>query len=122
MAGRIAYTTPSVMDLYAQPFDALNGEFYPNGVTDLYDFELKVYNNEKEAMVECSDPASCRFRYGRYYTPELFDVTPANVCQDMLLEFHINVKGAHKVTPADEWPFRELRLGETLLDWESTVT
>jgi len=25
------------------------------------------------------------------------------------------------ITPADEWPFREMRLGNTLLDWADTV-
>lgn len=47
MAGKIAYTTPSVMDLFSKPFEAFTGEFYPNGVTDLFDFELKVFNNEE---------------------------------------------------------------------------
>jgi len=40
-----------------------------------------------------------------------------------MMQFHVNIKSAHYTsgTPAAEWPFREIRLGETLVDWENTV-
>jgi len=46
MAGKIAYTTPSVMDLMNAPYDAFNGEYLPNGVNgaNALDFLLEVHN------------------------------------------------------------------------------
>lgn len=40
-----------------------------------------------------------------------------------MIQFHINPKDAHRSqgTPDDAWPFREIRLGATLVDWEETV-
>ena len=74
-------------------------------------------------MIECSDASKCRLSYKWYHTPAFHGVTPANVCKGDLLQFHVNMKAAHYTdgTPADAMPFREIRLGGTLLDWEDTV-
>jgi len=41
-----------------------------------------------------------------------------------LIQFHMNTRSAMATscTPADAWPFREIRLGNTLVNWEETVT
>jgi hypothetical protein len=33
-AGKIAYTAPSVMDIYNQPYENFNGDYLPNGSTE----------------------------------------------------------------------------------------
>lgn len=121
--GRIAYTTPSVMELLNADIDAFNGEYLPNGSTDQLEFELKIHNDDDLFSVHCMDKSYCMLKYKRNYTPQLVDVTPANVYKDQLIQFHVNAKYANheNATPADAWPFREIRLGETLVDWEDTV-
>ena len=46
-------------------------------------------------------------------------VTPSNVCKDQLIQFHVNAKNTQSKwgTPADEWPFREIKLDETFVMW-----
>lgn len=46
-------------------------------------------------------------------------MTPSNVYKDQLIEFHVNAKNTQSKngTPADAWPFREIRLGQTLVWW-----
>jgi hypothetical protein len=41
-----------------------------------------------------------------------------------MVQFRVIIKNAGGLqgTPADEWPFREIRLGKTLVDWSETVT
>jgi len=58
-------------------------------------------------------------RYSRDYTPYLYAVTPANVYKDQIVEFQVNPKFTQNTqgTPADQWPFREIRLGQTLVWW-----
>ena len=71
--------------------------------------------------VTCGTSSNCRLNYLRDYTPYLTAVTPANVYKDQLIEFHVNAKNTQSSngTPADEWPFREIRLGNTLVYWGS---
>ncbi len=40
-----------------------------------------------------------------------------------MVQFRVNIKsaGGTQGTPADEWPFREIRLGKNLVDWSETV-
>lgn len=74
-------------------------------------------------IVYCAKSSNCKLQYQRNYTPVLYAVTPANVARDDWMQFHINVFSAHQTTgtPADQWPFREMRLGETLMDWEFSI-
>jgi hypothetical protein len=88
-----------------------------------------VYDTDDSWYTVCANSANCAINYSRDYTPFLSGVTPANVYKDQLIEFHVNTKNTQSTTgtPADEWPFREIRLGNTLVYWgdgdvDGTVT
>ena len=128
MAGYLGYTSPSVMELFKTDFDSFNGKVLPNGVSPPIDFTVKV-SNPDGYYVACATAASCLVRYSRDYTPYLYAVTPANVYKDQIVEFQVNPKSTQNNlgTPADQWPFREIRLGQTLVWWsdgelQGTVT
>lgn len=82
MAGKLAYVTPSVMELFNAPYQAFNGESLPNGVSGPLDFVAKVRDNDDNWFVICSDPTNCYFKYRRDATPQLLAVTPNNVFKD----------------------------------------
>ena len=119
MAGFIGYTSPSVMELFKTDFDSFNGKNLPNGVSPPIDFTVKVSNADDGWYVACQNAANCLMRYSRDYTPYLYAVTPANVYKDQIVEFQVNPKFTQNAqgTPADQWPFREIRLGQTLVWW-----
>lgn len=123
MAGRLAYTTPSVATLMNADYSQFNGNSLPNGYGTLPTFFVDVQNTDDGLNVMCAKQNNCKVRYHRSYTPSLYAVTPNQVCMDDYIQFHLNMKDAHESagTPSDAWPFREMRIGETLVDWEFTV-
>lgn len=62
--------------------------------------------------------------YQRDFTAQLLDVTPSNIYKDQLIQFHLDARSAHysQCTPDHAFPFREIRLGGTLVDWTDTVS
>ena len=104
-------------------FSMFNGDLLPNGYGTLPTFFVDVHNTDDGINVMCATKNNCRVRYHRSYTPSLYAVTPNQVCMDDYIQFHLNVKDTHNTdgTPASAWPFREMRIGETLVDWEFTV-
>jgi len=125
MAGRIAYSSPTPMELFNAPYDAFNGETLPySGGADLATFFVEIQNNDDNHKVMCGSANNCRVKYNKDYTAQLLDVTPANVYKGQLAQFHLNGRSVSRTecTPADAWPFREIRLGATLVDWEDLVT
>ncbi len=82
MAGKIAYVTPSVMELFNAPYSAFNGDALPNGISGPLDFVAKIKNNDDNWYVTCTVPSSCYFKYRRDATPQLQAVTPNNVYKD----------------------------------------
>jgi len=120
--GRLGYSTPSVMSLFKTDFEKFNGETLPNGVTGTIPyigFQLNILDLEDNWYINCGTAANCELRYSRDYTPNLLAVTPANVYKDQLIQFHVNAKNTQSTagTPADEWPFREIKLDQTFVQW-----
>jgi len=82
MAGKLAYVTPSVMELFNAPYEAFNGAALPNGVSGPLDFVAKVHDSDDNWFVTCTTPSSCWFKYRRDATAQLLSVTPNNVFKD----------------------------------------
>jgi diaminopimelate epimerase len=125
MSGRLGYKIPSPMTLLNAPLFAFDGEGLPQGGgSDPVQFKFKVHNDDGKNMAECSNANDCVVKFNRDYTADLLDVTPSNVYKDQLVQFHMNGKSVSKTeaTPAAAWPFREIRIGGSLVDWEDSVT
>jgi hypothetical protein len=120
MAGKVGYTTPSVMTLMGSPLSSFDGAFLPTGVyPSNLSFDFKVLNTLDNWYVICGTPQNCAVQYKRDYTGLLYDVSSPNVFRDQLIEFHVNAKATQDVngTPADAlFPFRSMSLGSTLVD------
>jgi hypothetical protein len=95
----------------------------PNAQAVELSFTIEVLNTFDHWIVKCAVQNNCKLRYHRNYTPYLLAVTPSQVSRDDWMQFHLNTRATMDTngTPADAWPFREARLGETLIDWEPTV-
>lgn len=123
MNGRIAYTAPSPMVLLNATLEFFDGESLPQGGgSNPIEFKFKVHNDDQLNMVECATYSKCIIKYNRDYTANLLDVTPSNVYKGQLAQFHLNGKSVSDATPASAWPFREIRIGGSLVNWEDYVT
>jgi hypothetical protein len=90
LAGKIAYTTPSVMDIYGVPLEAFSGasSSIPSGayLTDgpglaqTIMFNAVVYNSLDKQDIECATGSTnCKLTYQVHYTPQLYETIPSQV-------------------------------------------
>lgn len=96
--GRLAYTMPSLPDLFGGvPMDTFNSHYLANNGDESIRFEVKVQNNAENSFMPCEDgaTANCRVRYRKKYTPMLQDISPSDVYLDQDLTFYINAMAAN---------------------------
>ena len=57
-------------------------------------------------------------------TPDLKAVVPADLYPGQLVTYVIDIKHVHSpdVTPESSWPYEEMRIGDTLLQWDGRVS
>ena len=120
--GRLAYTTPSLPDLYGVPMEAFANHFTTNKGDDRLRFDVIVRNKPDEALIPCSEshPSKCRINFSKAYTPMLHDISPNEVYAEQELTFTINAMGANnpEAITADADPVDFIKFSGTRNDFE----
>lgn len=123
--GKLAFTTPSVMDLFMAEFSDFDGSTgLPTGSSDPIEFYLTVDDLETEAGPgSCKDEVSCVAGYRREYTPMIHDVVPNQIYRDHAIDWHLNAQAVHwyGTTPEGRMPMEELSIDGALNNWEDTI-
>jgi hypothetical protein len=119
--GVIAFTTPSVMDLYSATWADFNGA--GQLPANIQRFTLSVENaRDREDPIRCSNSDLCTIEYSRWLTPYIHDVVPNQVFLDQHVQFWINPNGIFAGThPDGVEPIQWLGIGSALTDWEGLI-
>ena len=110
--GKIAFTAPSVMDLYGRPFDDFNGSTpLPDGNDFDAEFYVEVVNSKGEVL-DCSPISNCEIQYERRFTPMLYEVVPNQIYKNQFIDWWIDIQQVHSggTTPTDRVMFEELSI------------
>jgi hypothetical protein len=82
-SGRLAYTLPSLPELYAKPYEFFAAHYALSGTQDeTIGHFVQVLETDSRRQLVCSRTWKCRINYSYRYTPQLFDITPSNVYLD----------------------------------------
>ena len=120
--GRLAYTLPSLKDLFGvADYEGFNQHFTANNQESI-GFTLAVENAADDSIVECVEGSEhkCKVQYRFRYTPLLFDISPSDVYHDQQLSLRINPLGANyeSVIRADADPVDFIKFSGTRTDSE----
>jgi len=89
--GRLAFTTPSIAELFRKDFSFFNGQVtFPNGFNPAIFMELKVHNMRTGERLGCDVVNNCRVHYDTNFTPILYDTIPSQVYFDQVASFVVN--------------------------------
>ena len=95
--GRLAYTMPSLADLFGMPIENFNSHYLANNGDESIRFYVKVQNNAENSFMPCESgqEGNCQVRYRKKYTPMLQDISPSNVYLDQDITLYINAMAAN---------------------------
>ena len=123
--GLLAFTTPSVMELFHASFDDFNGDgILPSGAgSNTIKIETSVLNAANiENEIQCEDGSKCTLEYNRMYTPLLIDVVPNQIYKDHAVDWWINTFAVDAYARHDDTlPMEELSFDGFLNNWEETI-
>ena len=82
--GRLAYTVPSLTDLWGGvSMDTFNQHYIANNGDEAMRYQVKVQNNAENSFMPCEAGNSfCNISFRKRYTPMLHDISPSNVYLD----------------------------------------
>lgn len=76
MTGKLAYSMPSVMDLFGRPIESFNGQILPNCWEQSLNMQLEVFNTDTQTIATCDRNVNCQIQLRRDVTPLLIDTIP----------------------------------------------
>ena len=121
--GRLAYTMPSLPDLFnGMPMEAFSNHWVQNNGDEAIRFRVKIQNNADNTFMPCPDNigSKCDIQFRKRYTPMLHDIVPSNVYLDQTLTYYINVMAANynDVMADDADPVDFIKFSGTRNDYE----
>lgn len=123
--GKLAFTTPSVKDLFNADLDAFNGlATLPNGWSRFsVNMWASIMNAATGERMNCQNDDNCLLKYAREYTPVITDIVPNQMYKDQKVDWYVNVQKVHHedVTPEGRLPMEELSIDGFLNNWEETI-
>ena len=123
--GKLAFTTPSVMDLFEADLADFNGlGALPSG---WFGYSVNMWASIMNAVsgerMWCQNEDKCELKYAREYTPVIADIVPNQMYKGQQVAWYINIQNVHHkdVTPEGRLPMEELSIDGNLNNWEETI-